>query len=145
MRLSKDEIKHLINHDISKGSESKKATFIKPILDRIIENQFGKDLDPKYKIRIRDALLNNFLKMRRIESSSAYLLNIYEDLSTKLVEEINKDIKISCENLKPYSINHNNSTYSQSILSDNGTEAKILPEFPENILLDTPLCNNILV
>ena len=24
LRLSKDEIKHLINHDISKGSESKK-------------------------------------------------------------------------------------------------------------------------
>jgi len=69
--------------------------------------------------------------MRRIESSSTYLLNIYEDLSTKVVEEINKDIKTSCENLKTYSINRNNSTYSQSILNDNGTEAKISPEFPE--------------
>ena len=143
LRLSEDEIKHFINHDISKGSESKKATYIKPILERIIEDHFGADLDPKYKIRIRDTLLNNFLKMRRIESSSSYLLNIYNKLSTKLVEEINNDIHSSCEYLNSHSIKQNNSAYNQTVIEDDGTVLKILPEFPDNILLEKTLYNNI--
>ena len=143
LKLSEDDIKHLLSHDTTRGSESKKATYVKPLLERIIDEYFGTDLDPKYKIRIRDALLDNFLKMRRIDSSSSYLNNMYEDLSIIVVEEINNNILYSNEHLNDLFIKQNYKTYSEDIIEDDGTIIKIVPRFDENSLLEENSSYNI--
>jgi len=136
LKLTEEDIKNLLHHDISKGSEMKKAMYVKPLFERIIEEQFGIDLDPKYKIRIRDALLNNFLKMRRIESTSSVLCNMYENLKDQVVTEINNNIMKSCSEVDRIKKVNYPDCLDYNIIWDDGTIIKTVPRLENDIFLN---------
>jgi len=143
LKLNEDDIKNLLNHDISKGSETKKAMYIKPLFERIIDEYFGEDLDPKYKNRIRDALLNNFLKMRRIESSSSTLYNMYENLKEEIITEINVNILESCSTKCKVKNKPNMVVSEHDVLWDDGCTTKTMPVLNNNIFTNELTPNKI--
>ena len=91
--LTELEIKNLLNYDSSKGKDATQVKFLKPIMEKIEEKHFGPEIDIKHKQNVRDALLLNYIKMRKLDFNSENMKIIYNSINTNIVEEINKSIK----------------------------------------------------
>ena len=91
--LTELEIKNLLNYDSSKGKDATQVKFLKPIMEKIVEKHFGPEIDIKHKQNVRDALLLNYIKMRKLDFNSENTKIIYNSINTNIVEEINKSIK----------------------------------------------------
>ena len=91
--LTELEIKNLLNYDSSKGKDATQVKFLKPIMEKIVEKHFGPEIDIKHKQNVRDALLLNYIKMRKLDFNSENMKIIYNSINTNIVEEINKSIK----------------------------------------------------
>ena len=103
--LTEDEIKTLINHDTSSDSDLKNIKYLKPIIERIVENFFGLDIDSKHKNAVRNALLLNYVKIRNIDTVKSSDKS-YPILNNLLIKEINLSIKSDFSNTgTDYNIN----------------------------------------
>ena len=90
--LTESEIKSLLNYDTSKGKDVTQVKFLKPIMERIVEAHFGPNIEIKHKHNVRDVLLLNYIKMRKLDFENNEMKNSYESINNNLIKEINKSI-----------------------------------------------------
>ena len=94
LTLNEEEIKTLLAIDNSNGSDERKAKFLHPIIDKIVDTYFGPGLSKSYKKLVRDALLLNYIKLQKIDEGQTENTSfIYTSLHTIIANEISTGIK----------------------------------------------------